>query len=915
MGTEPVPHNDPKKTDNSAERHFLDLKLSPAVVEQTKVRQAAIEAIAARVGEFCDQHRLNRAKTIELIQDCFEFSHGSKADELLARSIGYCMKYNIDFRLMTVGFTDFSRHNVNPDLLHPDHLILWGSLERKLSRLAGNLRSLLVPEVLTDTVRLLEGHVPARVFRLYCSNVDAICRQMSGLQRAGDVVSELSSAMLDLLEAPFGAAQFAEIQKLCEYEVAAGRAPELPSLFEAYRSVVEACGRAHAGDRGPTFQRFIGDLTQRFVEQGSSLSGVLLALSSVLEQKPSDEFLESLKSMLIFHLHTGIDAGQVRTVINCVRDLSDTQGIPELMQTYKLALDRGLVKSPFDSLFLLKELAAQSTLHALSFSVNSAEAQGYIERLAHYTGTTPGKFMSARPGIQEYMQEQVKFYSRLRSTYGQDLNRPKPEASNQSVIDMLIAPAQRALLGWRRLADLYLGFGALTFESRRLPSREPPLMARFGSDVGKMYYINANDVNGFPGRGYAIGKIDLNRVFPADIERGKRRGDPFLAYKQAWPTYAEAFDDLARAEFIYTRGMIIISVPDEKRFGLKLRGKNMQFSLVLFNSHHANPTARIAALVPSSAVAAVMKNTLIKFDDFRGFDSARPDLNQVLGDAEHFLHFARSFGPVFNIGHPRTVTTGILHGEHQRWGSYLDNFDQHLENVKKWDYAFRTENHVALAQLGGYSRERELIMHAAELESQRQILLSAHSLRGDAELWNLTHHLLDVFDLMRIVQARWHRGYTLGAPLSPPNLSQPTQSDAEQDPDETVQDFEPLPPPTSLVHDSGDDVYLNRSALRMVNEAYAYNRLRSDPKIAREGFPILAVVDALNYARTPQMTAYIDTYDMVVTIGENKIPLSAHALSMEDAIFLAQHFLPRAADKPGSIGDLRFLNRRYVGIQ
>ncbi len=101
----------------------------------------------------------------------------------------------------------------------------------------------------------------------------------------------------------------------------------------------------------------------------------------------------------------------------------------------------------------------------------------------------------------------------------------------------------------------------------------------------------------------------------------------------------------------------------------------------------------------------------------------------------------------------------------------------------------------------------------------------------------------------------------------------------------------------------------------MVHEAYGYHRLRSDPKIPREGFPILAVVDALNYARNPELAAYLDTYDMTVTVGTHRVPLTPSGLTLEDEIFLAQHFLPRAADKPGAIGDLRFLNRRYVGIE
>lgn len=916
MGTEHGPHNNQGRKGRASDQ-TLDLVLPAGVVARENQRQAEIAKLAERLAEYCSLHGFKRAAVLEALGDAFEFSSGPAYDRYLARAMGVCMQLRYDPRLPLAGFLDFVKEEVNPDILHPDHLLMWGGLRQHVVKAAGPLQLFLLPDVRRDTVRLLEAHAPPRLFHLYCVLARAIIEKEAVLQVAADRIGEMSLSILELLDTPLTEGRVAQLKELCDYEVKAGRASAIAELIEGFADVVHACSHSVAGDRGALYSDFFDEMTRSYRGQNTPLAAPVLALGAALAAKPSDEHVATLKSALLFHAHAGMNPGDVYTVSSCIRDLSDPRGIPDLMQTHRLAVEAGTVKTSVDSLQLLKELAAQSSLHALSFAANEQEAQGYMERLAHYTGTSVGKFVSARPGIQEYMRQQALYYSPLRSTYRDVLNQSRPEAPGDA-LSMLTAPAQRALLGWRRLSDIYLGFGALTYESRRLPSKDPALMARFGADLGKLYYINANDVNGFPGRGYAIGDLNLSRVFPADPSARNVWGEPnpYAAYKAAWPSYADVFEDLGLAQFIYTRAMIIVTVPDAEKYGLRLRGKDVQYSLVLFNSHHANPTGRVAVLVPSAAVKEVLKGTLSGYADFRGFDSAKPDLNVVLGSVDHFLQFARKFGPIVDIGRPKTVSTGIIRGEHEAWGAYLDAFDTHLADIKKWDSAFINDNHTALLSMGGYSEERNLIRRATELERQRQALLAGEDAKGDKPFWDLTHRLLDIFDLMRIVQSRWHRGYTLGDPVAPAIAEAAQDSETEIDADATIADFEPPQPADSLTHDSGEDVYLNSSALRMVHEAYAYHRLYGkDPRSQRDAFPLLAPVDALNYARNPELKAYIDTFDMVAHIDGKAIPLTEEGLTLEDELFLSQHFLPRAADKPGSIGDLRFLNRRYVGIK
>ncbi|MBN8548113.1 MAG: hypothetical protein J0M12_02230 [Deltaproteobacteria bacterium] len=912
MGTEQSPNHNPNKA-GKPDPHALDLKIPPEVLERDRLRNASIEKIAARVAGFGPQVKVKPAVLAQEVRDAFLYSPNEKYDQLLVQTLALCLRLKIDPRPALSALSFCVSHEIEADRLHADHLVLYGRFEQSIRAASRPFQTFIIPEIRMDTARLLSAGVPPRLFKLYSELAGRICKEEQVLQRASDQISLLCSAMLDLLDAPFLEVHFSALQKTCAYEIKEGRLLALPAYIRAFGEALEFCSQAHAGERGAQLFQYFDGVLQTFMQRGAPLADIASALTPLLEQRPSDQILRSIDTLLEYHSREGVDPAELKTLIECVRDLNDEHGLPDLMSNYQQALQGGVVQTKGQSLALLRNLAAQSALHALDFATTSDAVRGYLERLGHHTGTTAAKIMSARPGVQEYMREQARFYRPLRSAYGEQILTSETEERGD-VLSLLILPAQRALLGWRRLADLYLGFGALTYEARRLPSREPPLLARFGAEVGRMYYVNANDVNAFPGRGFAITNLELDRVFPLAPSDSSRTRDRYAAYKKAWPSYAAAFDEIAGAEFLYTRAMIAVSFPDQKRFGLPVHGKDVQYSLVVFNSHHANPTGRVAALIPTAALAAGIRGTLIPFADFRGFDSGKPDLNSVMHSAEQLLRAARAFGPVIPIGSPQAVTVGIFPDEHVAWGDYLDAFDKHLADVKEWDNAFRSRNRYELDRLGGYAQEVRLGKRAVELEAKREEVLNQMPQKGDGKLWDLTHRYLDLLDLMRVIQSRWHRGYTLGANLT--SSSSAPSSDSEQGQELLSEvESEPRPPSTTLIHDSGEDVYLNRSALRMVHEAFAFHRMRENPQLQSDAFPILAVVDALNYARNPELSAYIDTYDWHVVIGATRVALSPDGLSMEDELFLAQHFLPRAADKPGSIGDLRFLNRRYVGIQ
>src|SRR5690606_40169533 len=49
-----------------------------------------------------------------------------------------------------------------------------------------------------------------------------------------------------------------------------------------------------------------------------------------------------------------------------------------------------------------------------------------------------------------------------------------------------------------RLQDKFFGFSSLRYAAARTPTRGTAELARFGNDVGRVSYLNAKDVTGFP---------------------------------------------------------------------------------------------------------------------------------------------------------------------------------------------------------------------------------------------------------------------------------------------------------------------------------------------------------------------------------------------------------------------------------
>jgi hypothetical protein len=475
---------------------------------------------------------------------------------------------------------------------------------------------------------------------------------------------------------------------------------------------------------------------------------------------------------------------------------------------------------------------------------------------------------------------------------------------------------------WQKLSDIHRGFTSWLIAAKRGPSREPPDLVQFAIDVGdetSVRYLNAKDPNAFPGKGYFLTRLKIERCFAPEpshdsqYRKGRDAFDPFRIYKSAWPELAEAIDHFPKAEFIFLRGFVLVSC--KHRDFLLPNAKGEHYSLLIFNDHFRNPFQEVAYLVPNRGIARLLAQTQIPYADFIGFDSRRPDLNQVLGSPQAFLSH-ETIGPhAIDVGSVSAILNGFSSykfswAETLRPKSELAKYQeideliaQHNHDVKDWEsrshlYHISPKGIMAMARLmnRGHALEREqskLATAQAELEDH-----------VEKTIWKLVDRYLSIHQLFHIAHAYWHKGYTAGRPVSTQAVSE--SSDWLDGP--------PLREQNDLKIDGGEESIANRNSIRMLVQAYEWHSMRENPHSKREDFPILVKCDALQLGSKPELDWQLDTYDMTATIQGHRVALTQGRMTGEDELFWLSQMFPFVSDEAGRIVDLRFYPRSSLGI-
>lgn len=723
-------------------------------------------------------------------------------------------------------------------------------------------------------------------------------------------VTSLSSALGDLAAASLTQRQSENVLALLQPGGARRGSTEASLRFERFAQTLAGLGRCavlaqklDSSRGGGEFSEFLSGELSEAVKVGKEAASYRLAgLGAILEGSPSPLILEVWrKTCALPFVAKEPDHSLANVLVRTVLDLSDSGAPPHLVRTFVTAIDAGGLVSRESAVAALQYLAGHAVAYRLQGIVDKKSVDEAIDAFALYCGVPALELRQSDSSLNAYRAEQIRRYPPLEYLYQQDsdhqhagaeaaflsFGRARTSANDSkksfNAVEALIPPAQRAYAAWRRLADVAHGYGALLVAARKTPDGESPSLMRFGEDLGTVRFINARGVETFPGRGFGISGLDTERIFSPDRSGRSLQGGQFHLYKRAWPGYASEIDDLANTDFVFTRGMLIISCRNLAGYNLDLNGPSEPHSLVILNAHFSNPDVELGYLVKTNALRRLVAPAAVGTNDYRGFDPLKPDLNQTIATVKQLRELLTAKGALVDVGSPLKIAHGVVGDEHADWRDYRRRVAEHNEKTKDFDERFRKGRE----RLAPFSEERELHVAAENLNQEAERLTRAKF--DEQKPWDLVHRYLNLFDLFRISHSYWNRGFTA-----------PRVDDREQE--------------TELLLDE-NDAELNPQGSRMLAELYRWHSQREMGVTDRSKFYVAVVPEALSSSATPPTDVWIDSFDMTVHIGEQVVQLTQGAMTIEDQIFWQTQILPRARDEAGKIRDIRLMARESLGLK
>ncbi len=556
---------------------------------------------------------------------------------------------------------------------------------------------------------------------------------------------------------------------------------------------------------------------------------------------------------------------------------------------------------------------------------NAIESKVESHRLKHVLSViergelaSPNEFLRALERITDVRQlETLATHRVLTGTAIAGVDRLRDPTVSQLVSPELL---RTRLNHWQELNAIHRGFTSRLISAKRGPFREPPDLVQFAIDVGaedSVKYFNAKDFNQFPGKGFFVTRLRLDKCFApqSPIERGNDKAS-YDVYKRAWPTLAEAMDRFDDAEFVFLRGCLIISC--KHRDYLLPSGIGEHYSLLVFNDHFRNPFQEVAYLLPNQGVAKLLSKTQIPYADFVGFDPRRPDLNTQLQSPQNFLGHPMIKDKAIDVGGISAILSGFESHLHRfaalstpselrsSADAIRQKTDAHNREILRWE----ERNHRYHLSQVGQTRMLELSEAGQRLqrEANRIGQLQAEVLDRTEELiWQLVDKYTALHKLLCIAHAYWHRGYTAGRLVSTRHI------------DDSIQDDDSIPSASleqrQLQLEESSEPIVNRNAIRMLVQAYEWHAMSENPASRRDDFPILVICDATQIGSQPDLDVYIDTCDMSAHVDGQRVELSKGRMAGDDELFWMTSIIPRVRDERGKIRDLRFYPRASLGIE
>lgn len=602
------------------------------------------------------------------------------------------------------------------------------------------------------------------------------------------------------------------------------------------------------------------EIINEYMKTGLTLSLVTGSTAALAEGNPSKLILDVYKEATLFHLRLD-DALFVNAVQGYCLKLMQENAHPTLLTNYIKAVKSGKLKTREDS----KELMRHLTVHAA------------VTNLLRNTSETTRK--ASRGVIQELVQNDPLPYPQ------EDLEgNPHPDAIQaQSETESV----------FRRAFNVHHGFSSLTFDSKRNPIGDPWMLARFGNDVAVFTeFINAQDPMKFPGRGVYISRLIPEKIFVFNEDDWREHNDPYLRYKAAWPWAKDEFDDLSKAQFIFTRGFVAVSCPTNSKYVLENEyGEKVHYSYIVFNDHHENYGCNVAYLVPTSVLKNKLWGTTVPYEDYLGFSKEDTDINDIAFDPEDFAKNAKLIpANVLNLCWGSNIGGGLCNAYPPGSGPF-----HKWESKRKMRHETRDKyNHVHKSHITGHYQTSMTKKMDKLLEPLRQ----AHK-----QVFKVTNKYQNLLDLFKLTLAMWHKGHTIGEKVIPANVSDDYLFDNVDynNVDEILEEGQ--------IYDMSDNPRSNR----MLIEAYKWHEGRKVGKNNKNDFPVLVIADTLDYWSIPKSPIYLDTYDLTLKIdGETiQLPRSSDGTGEIENDLWYNNVIPYIQS---TAKDLRFYDRRDLNV-
>lgn len=511
-----------------------------------------------------------------------------------------------------------------------------------------------------------------------------------------------------------------------------------------------------------------------------------------------------------------------------------------------------------------------------------------------------------------------------------DMKELLAEHNDSSGEILSLKVVQRRLEHWEELDDIRRGFTARLASSKRSPSGEAPEIVQCARDIGEakaVRYLNVKDNNSFPGKGFHITQLDFGKTFKKyenadereltpDLEDQK----PFALYKEAWPDFAEAIDDIGKAEFVFLRGLIIISGKGDKYTLTLNSGKKVHYSLVVFNDHFHNPFQEVAYLIPNHALAKLFKGTQIGDGNYVGFDSRRPNLNNVIKSPQDLLQHPDIRGQAIDVGGVGTILSGFssflrenavshelraIHPKEVQLDKDLHLYNKELQSLKFKSIAYKNSEIGKKKQLELDEQRTELKDRSDALAAYRAELFTD----GEERIWKLVSRLIALHKVFLIQEASWQKGYSASPEINTDHVAELTAAQRAF--------YSNIPPrePGEIEFLKPGEQSRHKNRLRMLVRGYELHSKRFEGNPDPNEFFVLVPCNALKTGEQPQSDVYLDTWDMTVHIHGEVIQLSQGKMTLEDEIFWIHQFLPLVEDRPNKIIGLRFYPRSTLGLE